>query len=100
MLAMGSLFASSSFAQTPMPELAQGGTPTPVLPDATTPVTQTAPAPPGSAENLVLMIDTLVHYGAYFLLGLGLILFLLLILFFIYLSRRSRDIAQRQGPHQ
>ena len=97
-LAMGSLFARPSFAQTSMPELAQEGTPTPVPPDVTTPITQTATAPQGNAENLVLMIDTLVHYGAYFLLGLGLILFLLLILFFVYLARRSRDIARRQGP--
>ena len=85
-------------AQTAALPPAQAATPTPAPVDATTPITQTAPAP--DADNLVLLIDTLVHYGAWFLLGLGIILLGVLILFFLALARRSRNLTQRQGPPQ
>ncbi len=51
---------------------------------------------PGSSDNLVNLIDTFVLYSAYFLLGLGFILFLTLSAFLYYLYRRSQELGQEQ----
>jgi hypothetical protein len=65
-------------------------------PDSSEPVTGTVPAVEN--DNLVKLIDAFVLYSFYFLLGLGLIIFLTVAIFFYYLHRRSQALRQQQEP--
>ncbi len=54
----------------------------------------TTPTPIPNPENLVRLIDTFVFYGAYFLLGLGVIIVIVLAVFFYLLNRRARKLRE------
>lgn len=88
----------------PTPTLAAPPPPLQLTPPAIVSPTVTPSEPisvtvtPGPSDNLVNLIDTFVLYSAYFLLGLGFILFLVLIVFLYYLYRRSQELGQGQEP--
>jgi len=48
----------------------------------------------------VLLIDTLVLYSAYFFLGCGFIVFVVLALGFILLHRRAKALQEQEQPPQ
>jgi hypothetical protein len=58
-------------------------------------VTTEAASPAATADALVKLIDTFVLYTAYFLLGCGLIAFVLLAVGLFYLQRRAQRLS---GP--
>ncbi len=69
---------------------------TTLTPAASPPVETPTPVP--SPDNLVRLIDTFVLYGAYFLLGLGAIIVIVLAVFFYFLNRRARELREREQP--
>ncbi len=60
-------------------------------------VTTEVASPAATTDPLVRLIDTFVLYTAYFLLGCGLIAFVLLAVGLFYLHRRAQRLS---GPDQ
>ncbi len=85
----------TEIAPLPPPEVTPPADVSPT-PASSEPVTDTVPAIEN--DNLVKLIDAFVLYSFYFLLGLGLIIFLTLMIFFYYLYRRSQALRQQQEP--
>jgi len=77
--------------------MAAGEGMTVIVPATAITVTAEAASPAAITDPLVRLIDTFVLYTAYFLLGCGLIAFVLLAVGFFYLHRRAQRLT---GPDQ
>ena len=74
----------------PIPEVSPGPTETPTAQTPSSTMTKTVPA--GNPDNLIRLIDTMVLYSAYFLLGLGLIIFVVVLVLFYQLYQRAKHL--------
>ena len=74
----------------PIPEVSPRPTEPPTAQTPSSTMTNTVPA--GNPDNLIRLIDTMVLYGAYFLLGLGLIIFVVVLVLFYQLYQRAKHL--------